>query len=275
MKVWLMDRLVPLEAARVSALDRGLTVGAGVFETLKVASGRPFAMTRHLQRLARSAAVVGVELPPVDVIRAAAEQVVAANEAAVGPLGRMRITVTAGAGELSDPYRGTGPATLVVTVTPAQRWPPTTDAVLVSWTRNPESPLANVKSTSYAENAIALAAARSQGFSEALLCNTRSEVCEGTGSNVFLVLEGELVTPPVTSGALAGITRELVLEWVGAHERAVSRAELSGATEIFLTSSTRDIHPVARLGDRNLTAPGPVTKAAMATWAAQAGEFDG
>ena len=275
MKVWLMDRLVPLEAARVSALDRGLTVGAGVFETLKVASGRPFAMTRHLQRLARSAAVVGVDLPPVDVIRAAAELVVAANEEELGPLGRMRITVTAGAGELSDPYRGTGPATLVVTVTPAQRWLPTTDAVLVSWTRNPESPLANVKSTSYAENAIALAAARSRGFSEALLCNTRREVCEGTGSNVFLVLEGELVTPPVNSGALAGITRELVLEWVGAHERAVSRAELSGATEIFLTSSTRDIHPVARLGDRNLTAPGPVTKAAMATWAAQAGEFDG
>ena len=152
--------------------------------------------------------------------------------------------------------------------------PATTDALLVSWTRNPDSPLAGVKSTSYAENAIALAAARARGFSEALLCNTRNELCEGTGSNVFLVVDGELVTPPVDSGALAGITRELVLEWVGARQRAVSMTDLAGATEIFLTSSTRNIHPVARLGDRSLAAPGPVTAAAMAAWARHDGEVD-
>lgn len=274
MKVWLMDRVVPLPAARVSALDRGLTVGTGVFETLKVVSGQPFAMTRHLRRLARSAAVLDVPLPPDDVIRDAAEQVVVANAEELGPLGRMRITVTAGEGELSDPYRGSGPATLLVTVTPVQPWPATTDALLVSWTRNPDSPLAGVKSTSYAENAIALAAARARGFSEALLCNTRNELCEGTGSNVFLVVDGELVTPPVDSGALAGITRELVLEWVGARQRAVSMTDLAGATEIFLTSSTRNIHPVARLGDRSLAAPGPVTAAAMAAWARHDGEVD-
>jgi branched-chain amino acid aminotransferase len=261
-------------AAAVSALDRGLTVGAGVFETLKIIDGKSFAMTRHLRRLERSAAAVGVELPPAEAIGEAAAQVLAANAAALGPLGRMRITVTAGAGELSDPYRGAGPATLLITVTPAAPWPPTTDAVVVPWTRNPDSPLAGVKSTSYAENAIALAAARAQGFSEGLFGNTRGELCEGTGSNVFVVLAGELVTPPLDSGALGGITRALVLEWVGARERAVPMSELARASEIFLTSSTRNIHPIARLGDRVLAAPGPVTTAAMATWTDRAREFD-
>jgi len=126
-----------------------------------------------------------------------------------------------------------------------------------------------LKTTSYAENVVALAHALAHGAGEALLTNTRGELCEGTGSNVFLGLDGELVTPPLSSGCLAGITRELLLEWSASAgtpvaERPLTLDDLRSADEVFITSSTRDVQPVARVDDRGLRAPGPLTTRAAA-----------
>lgn len=273
MKVWLSTggtgRLVDADSAGVSVFDHGLTVADGIFETLKVLQGSPIAMSRHLARLDRSATVLGLPLADHEVIRAAVEEVVRANPAAA-VLGRLRITMTAGAGPLgSDRGSSTGEssATLIVALSPAQPWPDTTSAVVVPWVRNERSAIAGAKSTSYAENVVALAWAKERGFAEGLFLNSVGQVCEGTGTNVFVVIGGEIVTPPLSSGALAGITRGLVLEWCGATEAHLSRAELDAADEVFVTSSTRDVHPVTRLGDRVWSEVGPVTDQARRVFA--------
>lgn len=128
------------------------------------------------------------------------------------------------------------------------------------WVRNERSAVAGLKTTSYAENVVALAAAHRAGASEALLANTLGRLCGGTGSNVFVVLDGELHTPPLDSGCLAGITRALIVDWAGAKETDLPFEVLEQAEEVFVTSSLRDAQAVLRIDDRELgTAPGPVT----------------
>ncbi len=104
-----------------------------------------------------------------------------------------------------------------------------------------------------------LAEARRQGASEAILANLAGNLCEGTGSNIFVVIDGRVVTPPTSDGCLAGITRDLVVEWCDVQERVLPLSVLQDADEIFLTSSTRDVHPVDRVDGRVLDAPGPLT----------------
>lgn len=270
--VWLDDGvrhrgLTPLSEASISVLDRGLTVGDGVFETLKVLDGVPFALSRHLKRLRVSAEPLGIDVPEDTVLREAVTSVVAANRAELGQQARMRITVTHGSGVLSNPYAGDAPPTLLVTVVAMPPWPPSASLPLSPYRRNEHSALTGVKSTSYAENAVALREAGLRGGDEALLLNTAGELCECTGSNVFVVIGGELRTPPVESGCLAGITRELVLEWYGAHTTPIAAEELADVSEAFLTGSTRDVWPVHNLAGRSLPAPGPITGEVMATWA--------
>lgn len=267
-KAWLGDGLVDVDSsdAAVSILDRGLTVGDGVFETLKVVRGVPFALTRHLVRLGRSAAALAIDLPPDDTLREAIAAVIAANADEVEQVGRLRLTVTHGPGVLGDPYAGGGVPTVFATVVPQHPWGPTAAVALSPYRRNERSALTGVKSTSYAENAVALRVAKADGADEALLLNTAGQVCEGTGSNIFMVLDGRLVTPNLGSGCLDGVTRQLVVQWCGAAEVPVPAEALDACNEAFLTSSTRDVHPVGRLGDRQLPAPGPVTAVAMATW---------
>lgn len=271
MFVWLeragsVGALVPAEEASISVLDRGLTVGDGVFETLKVVHGRPFALSRHLERLRSSAAAMSIDVPSEDALRTAIEALLSAEAEQVGPLGRLRLTVTQGTGVLGDPYAGDGTPTVLVTVVSSRPWPPSSVVALSPFRRNEHSALTGVKSTSYAENAIALREAKERGADEALLLNTAGEVCEGTGSNIFLVIDGEVCTPGLESGCLAGITRELALSWCGGREDRLPREALSEATEAFLTSSTRDIHPIRVLDGRSLPSPGPSTTAAMAAW---------
>jgi len=149
---------------------------------------------------------------------------------------------------------------------------PATHAVRVPWVRNERSPVAGLKTTSYAENVVALAYARERGATEAILANTLGNLCEGTGSNVCYVIDGEARTPTLASGCLAGVTRALVVDWCGVREVDESMSVLDEAEEIFLVSTTRDVQPVSRLDDRELGDPGPVTLQAMRTWAAREAE---
>jgi len=252
MRVWLNGRVLPVDEARVSVLDHGLTVGDGVFETLKVVAGVPFAVSRHVRRLRRSAQALGLPEPDPELVMAAMADAIAANRTETGGVGRLRITYTSGQGPLGSD-RGPGPVTLLAVVAPASPWPPTTSVVTVAWPRNERGPLAGVKSTSYAENSIALAHAKQLGASEAVLPNTRGELCEGTGSNVFVVRGDEVLTPPLDSGCLAGVTRALVIEGCGAREEALTMADFRAVDEVFLTSSTRDVHPVIRVDGRDVS----------------------
>jgi branched-chain amino acid aminotransferase len=260
-KIWIDGALRDASAARVPVLDHGLTVGDGVFESVRTVAGRPFALTRHLDRLARSAQGLGVPAPDLDVVRRACAAVV--EDTGPLPLGLLRITYTAGLGPLGSGRHDSRP-TLVVAAAPAERRPDTTAVAVVPWTRNEHGALAGLKTTSYAENVLALARAHEEGASEALFGNTAGRLCEGTGSNVFVVLDGQIHTPPLASGCLAGITRALTIEWVGARETDLPLEVLQEADEVFLTSSLRNIQAVHRVGRRELPgAPGPVTAKAM------------
>jgi branched-chain amino acid aminotransferase len=139
----------------------------------------------------------------------------------------------------------------------------------VPWRRNEHSALAGVKSTSYADNVVALRAAEAAGADEAILANTAGLLCEGTGSNVFVGVGGRLVTPPLSSGCLGGVTRELLLEVADVAEEDLPLSALAGADEAFLTSSTRDVHPIETVDGRPLPhCPGPLTATARAAFAA-------
>lgn len=246
---WVNDELVPVTQAKVSVLDHGFTVADGVFETLLVLDGEVFARDLHLRRLAKSAAGLGIALPDLTKLNFAIDQVLSAHKAM--DFGRLRVTVTSGSGPLGSDRTNAEP-TLVVSISAQDKWPDSTSALLVPWTRNEDSPLAGLKTTSYAENAYALEAAKSRGFSEALFCDTSKRLSEGTGSNVFLVSDGVVTTPSDASGLLRGVTRDLVITWaresgIEIEERDVSPGELWDAQELFLTSSTRDVQPITQL----------------------------
>ena len=260
---WINGELVEPSAAALPATDHGITVGDGCFETTRVVRGEAFALTRHLRRLRRSLEALRIDLPmPDDELREAVRQVLAADpEARV-----VRITVTAGHGPLSSGRADSAPSVLVAGA-PDRGWEPTTAVVTVPWVRNDRGVLTGVKSTSYAENVIAFDEARRRGATEALMANTRGHLCEGTGTNVFCEFDGRLVTPPLSSGCLAGVTRELVLEITEAEELDVEFGHLGRTAEAFLTSSTRDVMPIVRIDDRGLDV-GPLTEAARTAFAA-------
>ncbi|WP_026129649.1 aminotransferase class IV [Nocardiopsis prasina] len=251
--------------ARIPVADHGITVGDGVFETVRAQDGKPFALTRHLKRLARSAQGLGMDEPDLELIADGVAQAVAANPEMTDA--RVRITVTDGAGPLGSD-RGQGEQTAIVALGPFPGIAPSTNVALAPWPRNEFGALAGLKTTSYADNVRALAYARQRGASEAVFRNITGNLCEGTGSNVFVVLDGRLVTPPLSAGPLAGITRELVLEWFGGEEEDVPMERLPEITEAFLTSTGRDVQAILNIDDQKVsTEPGPVTRKAMAVFA--------
>jgi branched-chain amino acid aminotransferase len=256
--------IVEAGVAAVSPVDHAIIVGDGVFETLKVVDGVPFALTRHLGRLKRSADGLGLPEPDDGLVRRAVAETLAADREA----GRLRITWSSGPGPLGSD-RGGGPGTLLVASSPGTMWPETVRVHLCEWTRNERGALTGLKTTSYAENVRALEAAHQREASEALLTNTQGRLCEGAGTNVFLVVDRQLVTPPLSSGCLAGITRELVLELTEVVEREIEPGEFAVASEAFLTSSTREVGAISAVDDTVLPeAPGPVTAELTAAFAA-------
>ena len=256
------------DALRISPLDHGLLVGDGVFETMRVYSGTPFAWTRHFERLQRSATGLGLPLPATAGLRDLADAVIAANGLMDA---RLRITVTGGPAPLGSERADVEP-TIVIAASALTPWPPTADVVTVRWTRNERAATVGLKTISYADNVRALAFAHEHGASEAIFGNTRDELCEATGSNVFIVRDGHLVTPPEDSGCLLGVTRALVLELardlgLDPVEGAVALGALANADEAFLTSTTREVQGIAHVDGVDLPlAPGPVTSTLAAAF---------
>ena len=259
--VWISGALLPVSDARVSPFDHGLLVGDGVFETVRVYDGAPFAMTRHLARLVRSATGLGLTTPDDGALRDAVAAVLSANDLREA---RVRITITGGIAPLGS-ERGDAPPTVVVAASAVRPWSPSATVAVVPWTRNERSAVAGLKTISYAENVRALAHAKEHGADEAIFANTRDELCEATGSNLFVVHNGVVRTPPESSGCLLGVTRALVIEscahlGLAIEEVALPIGALADADEAFLTSTVREVQPIAAVDGRALpVAPGPVT----------------
>ena len=270
MAVWINGTLVPDDEAQISVFDHGLVTGDGVFETVKVVKGVPFALTRHLARLARSAAGLGLAEPDLDQIRMGAMAVIVSSGKL--ELARMRITVTGGIAPLGS-ERGGSPLTAIVALAEAKAPAPSVDVVTVPWPRNEHGALSGLKTTSYGENVRALAYAGEHGGSEAIFPNTAGDLCEGTGTNVFVVSRGRLLTPSLSAGCLAGVTRALVIEWSGATEADMPLTALAEADEAFLTGTTRDVQPIRCVDGMPLAdAPGPVTRKAAEVFAMRSAE---
>jgi len=266
MRAWVNGKVLgDVEEPVLSVLDHGLTVGDGAFETIKVTGGEPFALTRHLRRMAGSLTGLGLTPPDESWLR---EGVAAVLEGQPGDL-RVRLTVTGGPAPLGSERGDSGPTVAIVSA-PLGDWPPTTAVVTVPWPRNERGALSGLKTTSYAENVVALARAKQSGGSEAIFANTVGDLCEGTGSNILYVLDGEVVTPTLDSGCLAGVTRALVLAWCDVVERDAPIGVLADADEVFLASTTRDVQAVHRCDQRDLEAPGPVTAEVMKVWSERA-----
>lgn len=274
MHAWVNGRLLqdPNEPA-VPITDHGFTVGDGVFEAIKVVDSKPFALKRHLDRLARSAAGIGLPEPDLALVRDGIDAVLAQEPLS---LGRLRITVTGGPSPLGS-NRGHGTPTVAVVASAMEPASFTTSAITVPWPRNERGAIAGLKTTSYAENVVALAQAARYGASEAIFATLAGNVCEGTGSNVFYVVDGQLRTPTLASGCLAGVTRALIIEWCREAGMDVAEVDeplsvLDFADEIFLASTTRDVQALTKYDERELEV-GPVTEQAARVWREKEAQF--
>lgn len=263
--VWLNGRLVAEADAVISVFDHGLTVGDGLFETMRVTGGRPFALRRHLERLARTAEALELSIPDRSYFERAIAQVIEAGGMAEA---RLRVTVTGGVAALGS-GRGEGPPNVVVAIAALPPERPSAAVVVVPWPRNERGATAGLKTTSYAENVIALAHAARHGGDEAIFANTVGNLCEGSGSNLVVGVAGRLVTPPLSAGCLAGVTRDLLLLAVpDIVEEDLPVSALRAADEAFLLSSVRDVQPIDSVDGVALGAsPGRLTRAAMTAFA--------
>jgi branched-chain amino acid aminotransferase len=245
--------------------DKGL-VGDGVFEAIKVVDGQPFALRRHLERLLVSARPLGLAID-LDIVGAGVAEVLA-TDVAQGPRSWLRITVTAGPAGMAKGAPG-GPPTVMVSAAPMATWGPSANVVVVPWCRNERGALTGLKTLSYLENGLAVRHALAHGADEGIFANTRGRLCEGAGTNIFVLHEGRLLTPPLSAGCLAGVTRGLLLEWVPDIVEADLPIEvLETCEEAFLASTSRDVHPIGAVDGRRLAhVPGPLTAAAMAVFA--------
>ena len=260
-KIHLNGRLIDAGEARIDPADRGLLLADGLFETLRAYGGRPFCMDLHLARLSAGATLLGLPVPAVPEIAAAVRDTAAANGLADASI---RITLTRGVAPRGLlPPTEVAPTLMVAAYPLPASLPTAMSACLASIRRNEHSPLSRIKSLAYLENILALGEAAAAGYDEAILLNTAGRIAAGSRSNLFLVLDGVVTTPPPSEGLLPGIARHTVLalaakRGIPVQEMPVAPAEMARASEAFLTNSLLEVVPLTRLQDR-LLPEGPVT----------------
>jgi branched-chain amino acid aminotransferase len=266
--------ITPAEEARVCVLDNGFTYGDSVYEVLRTYGGRPFEPGRHFRRLRRSAARLGFDVPADDVQLLA--QVDALLARAPGGESYIRMIVTRGIGDCSYNFERVQRPTVVMIQKPLPPYPTRhyeegIRVAAVGVRRNhPRALDPAIKSSNLLNNILAVREAQSRGAEEPVLLNQEGYVAEGASTNVFVARDGELRTPPLSAGILAGITRELVLELVAGlgipcREQPLHVDDLVGADEAFMTSTTREVVPVRQV-DESLVGdgrPGPLTRRVM------------
>jgi branched-chain amino acid aminotransferase len=269
--IFMNDRLVPEDEARVSVFDHGLLYGDGVFEGLRSYGGKVFRLDAHLDRLYASARAICLEIPlPKAAVAKAVVDTLAANKLADG---YVRLVVTRGAGSLGlDPNRTKHPQVIVIADTialyPAEFYEQGLRIVTAATQRTQSAALSpRIKSLNYLNNIMAKLEGLQAGCVEALMLNHKGEVAECTGDNIFMVRSGALLTPPPDAGILEGITRSAVMELartahIDCREATLVRHDLYTADECFLTGTAAELIPVVDIDGRKIGSgvPGPVTK---------------
>jgi branched-chain amino acid aminotransferase len=256
------------EPLQISLLDRGFLYGDGLFETLRVYGGRAFRLAEHVERLTRSAARLNISLH-WDVQRVVEEEIRRAADMGVTEA-FCRFTLSRGSGLGLTATASDSRLYSIVSSLPSKstHTPANFSVCIARGRRNEFSESAGMKITSYVDAILALEHARSRGFDDAIFLDTRDHVSEATASNVFIVAHETIMTPPVACGALPGITRQTVIELAQQlglrveDEAPLAVADLENASEMFLTSSVRELAPVYRFGDKGVTysADRPITK---------------
>lgn len=274
-RVWINGEIADEGSARISVFDRGFLYGDSIYEVMRTSRGRPVDLEAHLGRLRRSGEAIALAMPAEHALRAAIDETLAA---AANPESYLRVIVTRGAGEIGlDTGLAEAPTTLVIArplqLPPADFYENGASIRIVGVQRTPRRAMdPAVKSGNYLNNIMALAEARRAGAYEAVMCDASGRVAEGSSSNVFVVRGGELVTPALEIGLLAGITRERVIELARAEglrveEGTLSPDEVRGADEVFITSSIRGVLPIGAVDGAPVPAPGPITSRIMDRYA--------
>jgi branched-chain amino acid aminotransferase len=239
---------------KVSAFDSGFTLGFGIFETMKTRGDRIQFLDFHIERLAASATELQFEIPSIENIKSAVRDVIDANK--TNGYGRLRVSLTQG-------IQGVTSWTLIITWQPIELWVnPAT--LTISNVIQLESRLSkSMKTLSYLENAVALQQATRRGFDDAIIFGTSNFVTETALANIFIVKDNALFTPPLSSGCLQGITRQIILrefvDFLDVSERNLTLTDIEHADEILITSAIRDVQPVQSVDSWQYKAPGKVT----------------
>ena len=262
--------ITPADRARVSVLDNGFTFGDAVYETLRTYGGRPFHLDRHLERLRRSAARLAIALPATN--DSLTRDLDALLERAANSDSYIRIIVSRGVGDISYRFDRVKGPTVVMAVKPyeplPERYYTEGIAVILSAVRrnHPRALDPAIKSCNLINNILAVQEAQAKGAVEPILLNEIGEVAEGASANVFMVKDGVLLTPPLDAGILPGVTREVVLDLareleVAIREEPVAVKDLLAADEVFITSTLKEVVPVATIDGRPVGGgrPGKVT----------------
>ncbi len=253
--MWVNGEFIDASVPIALATDHGFQLGDGIFDTLAIRDSRPVFLDRHLQRLRRGLQQLEIIDAPSDIeLREAIETLIEVDNLTTA---RLRITVTPGPGP-SPRTRGPAPLTVITTGT-LHDTPSSVSLCSVDWTRNERSPLCGIKSTSWGENAAILRFAHSRGFDNALLRDSVGRLSECATSNLFAVIEDRVLTPPLDTGCLPGVTREVLLDHDAAIEEVLLPEDLIAASEVFITSSTTGVVPVHRIDERTYRTDGPTT----------------
>jgi len=267
--IFLNGELLPRSQASISPFDHGFLYGYGLYETIRSYNGVIFHLDRHLQRLQKSATLLGLDskLAAFDLEKACYD-LLRINKLANA---RIRITISAGTGDIvPNPQNCDQPTVFIVTrkiiPVPAKVYQRGYSVVISGYSRNSQSPISQIKSTCCLENVLALQEAKANGADDALLLNEKGMLAEGSTSNVFMVKDCTLITPTIESGVLPGITREAVLELakslgIDAIQREVPANEITLADELFRTSSILEIMPLTHVDGKPIGngKPGPIT----------------
>lgn len=277
MKIWLDGKLVDRQDAKVSVFDHGLLYGDGVFEGIRSYAGRAFELDAHVKRLFESAHSIRLAIPwTAAQVKKAVNDTLKANAVRDGYI---RVVVTRGVGYLGlDPSKCDQPTMFVIadqiSLYPPQWYHDGMPVITAATIRNhPNAMPPRVKSLNYLNNILAKLEARDAGVFEAIMLNHEGLVAECTGDNIFIVKDGELLTPPISAGVLVGITQRFVMKLARkaglvVREINLTRHDLYSADECFLTGTAAEVIPVNSVDKRMVGTgrPGPITKKLMAAF---------
>jgi branched-chain amino acid aminotransferase len=267
--VYIDGKFVPEEEARVSVFDRGFLYGDGLFETMRSYHGQAFRIDDHLERLYRSSRELKIPLKfERKDLKEAVGKLLKKNKLSEAYL---RLTLTRGFHRGSLSFDTGSQPTLIITARKLDPYPPSyyqkgIRVIIAGIRQNPFSPLSNHKSLSYLAYLMAREEARGRKASEAILLNTTGEITEGATSNIFLIINGEVFTPPEKAPLLPGITRKVVIEILprlnlSCRICSIPEQKLKEAEEVFITNSLMEVMPVTSVDDRKVGdgTPGPIT----------------